>query len=517
MAGLPAWSSVQMSGRGVLDWHSCLYVALLALLCYCLANYARAVLLVLRLPGPPARPLLGHTLLLIEHAALIDLGKNVYQTFGPLVKIWFTIFPAVLVVTPEYIQPILSSNKHTEKNLFYKLLHSFLGDGLITSSGDKWRSHRRLMQPTFSLSTLERFIVAFDESSRRLARRFKDTSGPVNITSFINNAVLEVLNDTVLGVLPDDSLHSAPEKSPFRQGKVTATYRVLRPWLMFNWLYSLTDVARRETDNQNSLFNFTRKVVQRRKEEREKMKKAGIIGNKGSASKRVHLVDQLIDISETNSSFDEEAVIHELCTLMLAGQESVATAVTYCLFLLAKHPDSLREVRRELEEVLEGSAGRAPSMQQLRRMRYLEQCLKETLRLYPSVPLVARKLSEDLVLGKHTLPAGCDVLITPFATHRIADIYPDPERFDPDRFLPGKVEQRHPYAYLPFSAGPRNCIGHKFAMLEMKSMVSTVVRNFDLSLVPGKENLNIVYRITIRSRGGVWLQFTPRQTGAADL
>lgn len=92
-------------------------------------------------------------------------------------------------------------------------------------------------------------------------------------------------------------------------------------------------------------------------------------------------------------------------------------------------------------------------------MKYLEQCIKETMRLYPSVPIIARTLGEDVKLKKYTLPEGCDVIISPYATHRIAEQFPDPEVFNPDRFEPDKNEQRHPYAYFPFSAGPRNCIG----------------------------------------------------------
>nr|CAD7579312.1 unnamed protein product [Timema californicum] len=221
------------------------------------------------------------------------------------------------------------------------------------------------------------------------------------------------------------------------------------------------------------------------------------------------LLDRMLDISEEHQEFDEDAIVHEVCTFMLAGQESVATALAFLLILLAKHPDVLTKVRQEAEEIL-GDSKRAPTLVELQDMKYLEQCIKETLRLYPSIPVLGRKLSEDVVMGKHTLPAGCNVLIAPYATHRIPDLYPDPEKFDPDRFLPEKIQERHPYAYIAFSSGPRNCIGYKFAILELKTLASALVRKYDMTVVPGKEDINIAYRITLRAKGGLWLRFTPR-------
>lgn len=157
-----------------------------------------------------------------------------------------------------------------------------------------------------------------------------------------------------------------------------------------------------------------------------------------------------------------------------------------------------------------GDDDRPPSMNDLREMRYLEMCIKETLRLYPSVPLMARKVTEDIQCGKHVLPAGSEVFILPYATHRLPHIYPEPDKFLPERFTPEQCEKRNPYAYLPFSAGPRNCIGHKFAILEMKTMISKVLRNYQLMPIPGKTTIEPIFRITVRAKGGLWVRLQPR-------
>lgn len=230
----------------------------------------------------------------------------------------------------------------------------------------------------------------------------------------------------------------------------------------------------------------------------------------GDEVERKCLLDYMLDISRNNPQFTENDIVNEACTFMLAGQDSVGAAVAFCLFLLTQHPEHQDKCVSELNAIFEDDTERAPTMKDLREMRYLEQCIKETLRLYPSVPLIARKISEDITVGKYKLPAGSNILVVPYATHRLPHVYPDPERFDPDRFAADAVDQRHPYAYLPFSAGPRNCIGHRFAIIEMKTIISTVLRHYELLPVAGKTTIEPMFRITVRAAGGLWVQLQPR-------
>lgn len=134
--------------------------------------------------------------------------------------------------------------------------------------------------------------------------------------------------------------------------------------------------------------------------------------------------------------------------------------------------------------------------------------------LYFSVPLVARRLGENVEVSGRTLPEGSEVFIFPYSTHRLSHIYPDPEKFDPERFSPENCESRHPYAYLPFSAGPRKCMGDKFAILEIKTVVSKVLRSYKLMPVPGKTNIEPLFRITLRASGGLWMRLEPRKNNS---
>lgn len=230
----------------------------------------------------------------------------------------------------------------------------------------------------------------------------------------------------------------------------------------------------------------------------------------GNLPNRKCLLDYMLEINAKNPDFTEKDIIDETCTFMLAGQDSVGAAVAFTLFLLAQNQSDQQKCIEELDSIF-GDDGRTITMYDVRELKYLEMCIKESLRLYPSVPMIARKLGEDIKIGHRTVPEGASVMVLPYSTHRIPHIYPDPEKFDPLRFTPEEFEKRHPYAYIPFSAGPRNCIGHKFAIIEMKVVISKVLRHFRLLSVPGKETFEPLFRVTVRASGGLWVRLDKRK------
>lgn len=476
-------------------------VALLGLLLYSLSHYFKIVILALKMPGPPVVPLIGNCLMIKERDLLYEQAAKSYITYGPIARIWIMLYPVFVVLEPHDLQTVLSSKKHTDKIFFYKLLHNFLGNGLITSSGEKWSLHRKLLQPSFHLSVLEKFCETFTDSAQNFTERLSRSPKTINITQYVNDCVLDILNEAVLGIPVLRKSVDKIEESPFRQGKVVVPYRVTRPWLLLDFIYKMTETAASELNQKHKLVNFTRKVI----DQRRRMKL------NGEPIDRKCLLDHMIELSENYKHFNEDDIVNEACTFMLAGQDSVGAGIAFCLFLLAQNPDDQQKCFNEIHEIF-GDEDRRPTMNDLREMRYTEQCIKETLRLYPSVPLLARKITEDIEVSKYKIPAGSEIFIVPYATHRIPHIYPDPERFDPTRFSSENVEKRHPYAFIPFSAGPRNCIGHKFAILEMKIVISKMLRQFKLLPVPGRTKIEPSFRITVRARGGLWIKLEPRTT-----
>lgn len=268
---------------------------------------------------------------------------------------------------------------------------------------------------------------------------------------------------------------------------------------MWDGFYQLTKLASDELDQKSKLDKFTMEMIASRRQ----LKKEGLLTD------RKCLLDYMIEIAEKNPDFTDNDIVNEACTFMLAGQDSVGAAVAFCIFLLAQNQDCQKRCVDELEEIFQRD-NRPVTMHDLKEMRYLEMCIKETLRLYPSVPMLARKTGEETQLGKHIFPAGSNIFISPYATHRIPHIYPNPEKFDPERFTPENCEKRHPYAYIPFSAGPRYCIGNRFAILEMKTVISKILRTYDILPVKGKTTFTPIFRITVRASGGLWVKLQKR-------
>lgn len=178
--------------------------------------------------------------------------------------------------------------------------------------------------------------------------------------------------------------------------------------------------------------------------------------------------------------------------------------------LLANNENCQQRIYEELIQVLP-DPDEEPTIHKLSELKYLERCIKESLRLYPSVPFISRILDEDFVTNDHfVIPKGTIANVHIYDVHRNPKIYPDPEKFDPDRFLSENVLKRHPFAYIPFSAGPRNCIGQKFATLEIKTVLCSILRKFKLEPIDTPETRQLCAELVIRTKNGIRVKFVKR-------
>nr|CAI5840716.1 unnamed protein product [Callosobruchus analis] len=274
-----------------------------------LKNYLRTVQLAFRLKGPPALPILGNVLTVNDAKKLEELGTNASQMYGSLFRCWISIVPFIWVYEPEHLKIILGSSKISRKNVFYSILHNFVGQGLITNNGYRWRKNRKLIQPYFHINILESYIDVFLENAHKFTNEFlKYGKDSINVTSSINRCVLNTLHESILGVPVDDD-------SPYRKGEVMLTQRIARPWLLLQSIFNLTPFAEKEYHQKLSLHNYTRKVLEIRKKEYDK------------SSLRC-LLDMFIEIADTNKDFTEEDMINEGVTFMLAV--SISLDVLIC-------------------------------------------------------------------------------------------------------------------------------------------------------------------------------------------
>ncbi|KAF2897678.1 hypothetical protein ILUMI_08495 [Ignelater luminosus] len=292
-------------------------------------------------------------------------------------------------------------------------------------------------------------------------------------------------------------------------------------WLRPDWLFSLTKYGKFQNHLLNIIHSLTRKVVKSKMEafnkgirgstaeipedatskrklssERINSDKPIIEGvsfgqstglkddldvddNDVGEKKRLAFLDLMIEASQNGVNISNEEIKEQVDTIMFEGHDTTAAGSSFFLSMMGLHPEIQERVHQELDEIF-GDSDRPATFADTLEMKYLERCLLETLRVYPPVPIVARQLQQDVKLanGDYTLPAGCTVIIGTYKIHRRADIYPNPDKFDPDNFLPERTVNRHYYAFIPFSAGPRSCVGRKYAMLKLKILLSTIMRNY---------------------------------------
>lgn len=242
------------------------------------------------------------------------------------------------------------------------------------------------------------------------------------------------------------------------------------------------------------------------------------------------MLDTLL-AAEAKGDIDAEGIREEVDTFMFEGHDTTATGLVFIFFLMAQHREVQQRVYEEIKAVVDGAAGESLNTAEFNSMSYTDRVIKECMRMYPPVPFISRDLTEDIRLSSgHRIPKGTAVNLHIYDLHRDPEQFPNPDVFDPDRFLPDECEKRHPFAYLPFSAGkkssqkgvwehifiwylfpgPRNCIGQKYAMLEMKSCLTDVLLEYEIKPVTKIEDIVFFVDIVLRTKCPVKVQFVKR-------
>ncbi|XP_029163052.1 cytochrome P450 4C1-like [Nylanderia fulva] len=397
---------------------------------------------------------------------------------------WIGLNPFISIYKPEFIETILPSTVNIEKGETYKLLHSWLGMGLLTSTGKQWFHDRKLIGPTFHFSILDQFAIVMSEKSEILTKCLekevaKNPGKAINIFPFCNNVALDVICETAMGVDVRAQEVETMYTTTIHRNSVLILKRLFQPWLWSEWAYNLVPTGKEYKSAVNRLHKFTNEVISKKKIARESQN--GFVKSENEDEdedidmrkrKRKAFLDLLLDQNEKDEApLTDDEVRAQVDTFMFEGHDTTAVAITWTLFLLGNNLEQQEKVHQELDEVFQDSETPA-TVKELSQLKYLERVIKETLRIFPSVPFIFRKLTEDVKIGDYTLPKDTTVSIEILFTQTNPEVWPDPEKFDPDRFLPENVRNRNPYAYIPFSAGPRNCIGQRFALLEEKTILT---------------------------------------------
>ncbi|XP_029171172.1 cytochrome P450 4C1-like [Nylanderia fulva] len=478
-----------------------------------------------RIPGPPTVPIFGNIFMFsnLTLEGVWQLQCTLSKNFSPIFKIWSITSAYVAIFCPDDVQVILNSTNHLEKGFIYKLIHSWLRTGLLTSTGAKWQGRRKILTPAFHFNILKQFVDIFIEEGNRMTKFLNDMDGSIvkDLVSFISEHTLNAICETSMGVPLKNMNHYGEQyrHAVHEMGEILV-YRLIRPWYYSDVTFALTSESRKQAKNLKILHGFTETIIAERKRyheltdgrylqnfEIDALKETNDNEMINYKKKRLAMLDLLIAASRDNKINDLD-IREEIDTFMFEGHDTVAMAICFSILLLAEHKDIQELARNEVSAVMQENEGKL-TITALQNLPYLERCLKEAMRLYPSVPLISRILSEDVKLQSYIIPSTTEIFINIYELHRNPNYWSHPEKFDPDRFLPENSHNRHPYSYVPFSAGPRNCIGQRFAMLELKAMVAPLLHNFYLEPVDYLKDLRHTAHIIKRVVEPIRVRFVP--------
>ncbi len=429
-------------------------------------------------PGPR-----GHAVLGSLPAARRDPLKMFLEAFrdhGDVVRFRFGALVAHLVSSPAGANHILAENNknYGKQTRGYESLRYVLGNGLLTSEGDFWKRQRRIAQPAFHKQRIGGFAQAMVRAASDAAARFESRRGQViDVAGEMMRLTLRIVGETLLGYDPSGEASEVSTALTFLLTMVNErTSRLLffgRPVLPTPENFRI----------RRSLAVLDR-IVQRIIAERRKQPGDDLL------SMLMEATDE-----STGEKMDDRQLRDEAMTIFLAGHETTANALTWTWLLLSRYPAALRELRQELAEVL---GGRAPSIEDLPRLRFTKMVIEESMRLYPPAWVIARSVAAADEIGGYEIPAGSIVFVSPYVVHRHPGFWQDPEGFDPRRFEAEKPRG----AYFPFGGGPRMCIGNGFATMEAELVLATVAQRVRFELQPGHP-VTLDPSITLRPRYGM--------------
>ncbi|GIY99730.1 cytochrome P450 4V2 [Caerostris extrusa] len=385
-----------------------------------------------------------------------------------------------------------------EKSDFHEFFKPYVGNGIFTCDSSQWKARRKLLAAGFHSSMLKGYLVVINKHAQKLVEFLHEETGkestciesPLSLCSldivcvdsiFLDKPIIHpiLLLESILGVKIGALQSEAEEYVSSLHGQALEHLRIAH--------------------------GFSRKIIKERKLRYMK-------GETADGSRRPKcLLDVLLKLHIEDQVLDEEGVRQEVDTFIAAGHDTVAVAVKWALYLIGLYPEVQEKIHHELDSVL-GADNKCPiSIDDLKEFKYLDCVLKESNRLYPPSPAIARKVSEEISICGYKIPKRTTVVASIFFLHRDENVFPDPEKFDPERFLPENSTRIPECAYIPLAAGPRNCIGRVFGEMEVKVLVCHILRNFSLHSLDSRDKVLPIIKFTLQSSQPTRIKFRRRQ------
>lgn len=441
-----------------------------------------------RPPGPRNAPIVGN--LRPFRANTLDFLIKAARKHGDVVYFKVLRQHLYLVSHPDYVREILVSNQNNfVKSRALQRAKILLGEGLLTSEGPYHLRQRRLVQPAFHRERLAGYASAMTEGAVRWRERVKAGS-TLDISTEMPHLTLSIVAKTLFSA---DIESEAPEIG----AAMTSILEMFRVLLMpfSEYLDKLPLPSMRRFEKARARLDATIYGLIRQR------RQSG--GDTGDLLSMLLLAQ---DEEKDGGRMTDQQVRDEALTLFLAGHETTANALTWTWYLLSQHPEVERRLHQEIDAVL---GNRPPELADLPELRYAEMILAEALRLYPPAWAIGRKAKGEFTLGEFEIPASSICIVSPFVVQRDARWFPEPDKFDPERWTPEAREARPKFSYFPFGGGARVCIGERFAWMEGVIVLAAIAQKWRFRLEPD-QRAEPLPLITLRVKGGLRMIAEPR-------
>ena len=382
---------------------------------------------------------------------------------------------------PDMVEHVFSNSETYSKGRENANLKFLLGNGLLTNEGEFWMKQRRLIQPIFHKRRLANFLQQIIDCTDSLMQDWERRGEHrMDIHAEMTQITLSVVSRTLLSTdASGDFMKISDALGYLMKGLAQQTTRLLK-WP--EWLPTSYNLKMRS--NRAILDKLIYDIIAERR-----------ISN----SKQDDLLTMLMEVEDVDTAerMTDQQLRDEVITIFLAGHETTANAMSFALFLMAQNPAAADRIAVELREVMsEGGL----TYERLAKLDYTTRAVKEAMRLYPPAWIIGREATRDDVVGEYRIAKGDTIMLVPYIMHRQERYWPDPMRFDPDRFLPDNMKDTPRYAYFPFGGGARLCIGNNFAMMEMQIMLALICSRYEFS-VPENFKLELEALVTLRPKG----------------
>ncbi|XP_044729475.1 cytochrome P450 4C1-like [Chrysoperla carnea] len=497
-------------------------VAVSFLICVYFSNFIRMCYYVSKIRGPLAYPVIGNGLSLKgSHEELTNFIFKTANDYAPITRLWMGPIPLLFTVEPKIVQELLTSSSALEKAWFMKLIvKALVRKSLVISEVPQWKRTRTLMMKGFTLSLLKLYFKIFEDKIDILTGILDKLELNKENTfdmygSYLSKVAVDSICATSIGV---DMNVLQTETSYFDAMGRSLNIMMKRGYNPLKYpdvFYRLTKDYKKLMEYRDMMWSFTRKVIlEKRNKDKDPVNNKLINSEclENIEYKKLSLLDIMLEFKKCNPDFTDDQLQDEINFLIIAGFDGIAKTVSMASLLLALNKDIQTKVCEELFQVLRETNRTKINFEDLAKLKFMEQVIKETLRLFPGVPLILREVSKDILIENYTIPKGANIAIPIFSLHRNEVYWENSLKFDPERFTADNIQKQHPYAFIPFSAGPRSCLGYRYAWVFMKLALAKLLSRYEFHTnIKDISEIRFKLEISMSVIGGHQVRITPRQ------